>query len=464
MLIVLEREPAAGHLPGDETCFHTDYQHCGPERQDWPRILYQYKPDKNLPSRVKPGKLRTPEGYVVLNIYNESILDFPSVPVTISSQCEGWRLEAFHRSNKWVTTKQIRSRMPRDINMRASTLSMRRTRFRKKAGAITWDTSGEESETIEDYMNKKLPQACKAANSIEAFRNLRPYELVELDLLNIGTCPMRSRVKDMSVEKHQDMRDALLQKRDKLLAKFREEYSGVIEAEQAMEEDRETEQGSSHAASTGTDGDWENDSKPDGSDKSEGEEQDSLSENSSYSGIIWSPYPGNQEVESSGEPRDNPELEELEGSSESRENPELEYTDEHDRSSIIYQSIALSDSEEGNFLHENPATRAGARLIKRLLKPTRYQFRSICEIHPPATNRYRSYIHQWGDIATAFRREFEMISEPPDSLIGLLEYTALTQEWNLPWHYNFGTRPESCPGFSELFEKVFAERALRSAS
>ena len=54
------------------------------------------------------------------------------------------------------------------------------------------------------------------------------------------------------------------------------------------------------------------------------------------------------------------------------------------------QSVEASDSEEGNFLYENPATEAESELIQHLLEPTREHFEGLVGIAPPTTDQERS--------------------------------------------------------------------------
>lgn len=467
VLIGLDHEPDSGNLPGDVTCFHVDYEHCGPDRPDWPKILYQYKPDDRRPCKIKPGRLFTPEGYVVLNNKNEPLLDFPSIPLTIASECKGWMLEAFSRSNKWATIKQIRSRMLGATNPRDGNLSMRMTRFRRKAGAITWGPSGQESDAFVDYMDQKLPQACKAANSIEAFRDLYPHEIAEMELQNVGRRPNRARrgAKDMSTEKLRRKRAAALRTYNHLLAKFNKEHGQeASEAEAAAKYDEE--EGDDRTEEEEEEGEWEEsdqslstsnaedsgvDAAPEDGDGFEDEDQDSESHHRSVSESAsiqttndqqfqgLDAFPGNLNVEGTDDLGDDSQ-----GNGSDRSYP---------------RSVEASDSEVGNFLYEDPTTATELQLIQRLLEPTITHFTYLMGHPPPPTDPNRSYVYQWGDIATILGQQFDEFALQPPAvlLIGLTAFTAYTAEWNLPWdeeRYGAGLNLEG------LDVAVFAERAL----
>lgn len=475
-LIGVDHEPDSGTLPGDVTCFHKDYAHCGPDRPDWPRILYQYKPDDQRPCKSKPGRLLSPEGYVVLNNKNEPLLDFPSIPLTIASGCKGWMLEAFSRTNKWATMKQISSRMIRATNPRDGNLSMRMTRFRRKAGAITWGPSGRESEAFEDYMDQKLPEECKIANSIEAFRDLYPHEIAEMELRNVGRRPTRARraAKDSSDEKFRRKRAAALRTYERLLARFNAEHgqaAGEVEVgdegDEEPEEDEEDEDEEDEKEEY--DGEWEH--EEDGQHLKMGEVGDSESE-------IFPDNGTNDELEneSGHESLSEPALthtmnrQQIQGLGASPRDSDVEGTgdlvdddQENGSDSGHSGSVEANNSEVGNFLYEYPTTAAESQLIQRLLIPTTTHFAFLMGSHPPQTDPNRSYVHQWGDIATVLGEQFDEFAFQPPAflLLGLVVFNAHRVEWNLPWdEERYGPRLD----LEGLDVAVFAERALGDRS
>jgi hypothetical protein len=74
---------------------------------------------------------------------------------------------------------------------RPGTVSMRATRFRLKAGCISWEPKAG-SEKIADYILKLLPQSCIDANSTLSFRDLSKDEQEDATKPNEGTQPNRA--------------------------------------------------------------------------------------------------------------------------------------------------------------------------------------------------------------------------------------------------------------------------------
>lgn len=131
-------------------------------------------------------------GAVVLNNLNQPILDFKNMPKAISSQVEGGLQEAITRQDSRIEANDFRVRMPLDPKGRGknstpclSAISMRRSRFRWRAGYLSW-TPRTGSDDIKKYLDSILPVHCKAANSTRDFRELRPSEVKRMTLENRG--------------------------------------------------------------------------------------------------------------------------------------------------------------------------------------------------------------------------------------------------------------------------------------
>ena len=463
-----EYEPASGSQPYDVTCYHIDYEHSGPERPYWPRILYQFRPDDNIPDKTKPDMLYTHEGYVVLNNENVPLLDFPAVPLTISSECEGWRLEALCRSTKWVTMKQLRSRMPRHIHVRLASLSMRMTRFRRKAGAITWDPTGEASDAIEAYICRKLPQACKATNSIEGFRNLYSHEIAEMELESLGRFPKRQKGrKDMSIAKHRAMHKAGLKNYYRRLARDKADYPDVSFGDRVPDgleyEDEENQVRNGEESSQGrkrSEGEDAEIETPQGhSDMSEGNSQ----EDQDYSVTMTGSTSNDNQTPEEGqliELLDGEHEQSASGNAESIEGSERKVASGKEESSKS-SSIEGSDSKAGSFLYEDPTTEAELQLIQRLLIPTLRRYRQLVGLNPPVTDETKCYIHQWGDIQTALKKDWYPFApgDPVPRLIGAVRFDAEKLFWNLPWNNRYYGERLDLTGLAGM---VFRERAVRA--
>ena len=191
---------AKGPMANDITCFYGPHQNWGPTRENWPDIIFQYKADTEKPKNDgTPAWLYTDEGWLVLDYRSVPVLAF-NMPLTISSVCEDWLLEAIMRDNyhDHIGVQDIQARMPGTLSAngsepnRTGTISMRMTRFRKIAGCLSWAPKVG-SESIENYLASILPEECKQANSTRGFRNLWPYERAEIELQNIGQFPNKAR-------------------------------------------------------------------------------------------------------------------------------------------------------------------------------------------------------------------------------------------------------------------------------
>lgn len=131
-------------------------------------------------------------GNVVLDYKDHPILDFKNMPKTISSQVDGGLQEAIIREDFRIDVNDFRVRMPLDPKGQGemslpslSAISMRRSRFRWRAGYLSW-TPRTGSNDVKKYLDSLLPDHCKAANSTRDFRELKDSELKQMTLPNRG--------------------------------------------------------------------------------------------------------------------------------------------------------------------------------------------------------------------------------------------------------------------------------------
>jgi hypothetical protein len=114
---------------------------------------------------------------------NKPMLDYPEIPSTLSSELEGWHLEAICRSNLAIKNDDVLSRMPPIVNkktkleqvMNYSTLNMRKKRFRARTACLAWDIRPG-SDKVNDLVRALVPAEHKAANSTKGFRDLTADE------------------------------------------------------------------------------------------------------------------------------------------------------------------------------------------------------------------------------------------------------------------------------------------------
>ena len=158
-----------------------------------------------------------PRGQVSLLVHNDRfVLDednhpikfFPEIPLTCSSEMEGWEMEAIRRTNRAIGDKDIRARMPRSrvvlnkvnnvleehAQYSLSALGMRQSRFRHSKGLLSFESRAG-SHNISSHIKNCLPQHCIDANSTKGFRDLTPQELHGLGSKNKGQYSYRKRPK-----------------------------------------------------------------------------------------------------------------------------------------------------------------------------------------------------------------------------------------------------------------------------
>lgn len=202
---IFPREPGLGLT--DITSFLPSQKSWGPERVNWPEILFQPKPNttkdvgQGIPLWYRGGRL-------VLDQDNHPMREFSGIlPTTYSSHAEGWLVEATYRCNNSIHLQDIRGRMPRDIVVvrkrlqvteplfTLRTISQRTGRFRRTAGLAARHTRGG-SDNINAGLEKVLSAECLERNSTKDLnRVLTPAEAKALTNLNKGRYPQRGRNK-----------------------------------------------------------------------------------------------------------------------------------------------------------------------------------------------------------------------------------------------------------------------------
>ncbi|MCJ1244001.1 hypothetical protein MMC30_001198 [Trapelia coarctata] len=193
----------------DVTSFLASQKSWGPERKSWPDVLFQIEvvKDKNLPKTVPVWRRNE---RLVIDHDNHPMRDFSSLlPATLSSEAEGWLMEAFIRSDRRVQMKDLRGRMPKDIviadksgtgnsqltkplfTMR--TITQRTLRFRGQAGLKARDTRGG-TDAINKGIDALIPaELLQKNNSKDLGRALTAAEVKTLTKLNEGKYPQRGR-------------------------------------------------------------------------------------------------------------------------------------------------------------------------------------------------------------------------------------------------------------------------------
>ena len=172
-----------GVQDNDVTSYLPEHREYGAQRNRRPELLFQYKLMKEQMSNyIAPIWIY--KDRVVLDPEDHPVLDWPEVPATFSSKIEGWLQEFISRKYFQFALKDFVARMiPGPINH--GTICMRRTRFRLKAGCLSWKTR-QGNEDGEVFLDSLLPESCKLANSTKAFRDLSGLEMRQMQLAARG--------------------------------------------------------------------------------------------------------------------------------------------------------------------------------------------------------------------------------------------------------------------------------------
>ncbi|KAL9579087.1 MAG: hypothetical protein Q9212_005309 [Teloschistes hypoglaucus] len=106
-------EPSKGADPWDRTAFqpdHADIQLF--PREARPDCLFQWNVPDTLEDSMPEPKLWYHYGHLVLDIDDRPVRAFKELPLTLSGQCEGLRMEFYRRTNPRISGPDFRARMP----------------------------------------------------------------------------------------------------------------------------------------------------------------------------------------------------------------------------------------------------------------------------------------------------------------------------------------------------------------
>ena len=410
---------AQGQHPEDKTCYYEPHRSWGENRNTWPDVAFQYKPARRTSNADTPPWFFTEEGWLVLDFRHRPVLDF-DMPQTLSSACEGFIMECILRENHeyLMGVQDLQARMPGMIvngkePNRVGTLSMRMTRFRLKAGCISWNPKVD-SIAVEAYMDMKLPDACKIANSTRGFRSLHPHEIAEIHVINAGQRPNKARHgrKDFS-DTHQNI-------------KLQEAIDAAVSAKADFDSERNTRL-SLRGSCTNT---YQLAKNP------------TLASEKEYTEYLHL-LPALRDTRGWSNGADN-----------SPPNTPLEQSPSPDAvagpsssNSIALQPPRSLVPQHPSFLNAMPRKRSHFRLMSLLLAPTVYNYECLTGIPPPATNPRDSYQDQLDDLRNAFAQLLADYQSDIDytglELVQLVEWTWEGLEWNWAWSEQaFGPMPE----------------------
>lgn len=222
ILILLGHAPEAGPGPADVTAFHSPHSYWQEEREHRPEVLKKFLPPPNhTASTEKDVGFLYYKTSLVLD-YRTHPLKAHDMPLTFSSNLEGWRLEAIRRTDPHISLKDIEARVPvvesLDSNGTFSckpvcdenALAARARRFRERTGNVSW-CAREGSEAIRKFMASLLTAEALRNNSA-LDRDLTKSEMAQLRMLNLGRNPERARKTNRSAADCKEARNKYVQK------------------------------------------------------------------------------------------------------------------------------------------------------------------------------------------------------------------------------------------------------------
>ena len=211
-------ERAKGRLAWDETAYH-------PEQKDWNDNRQNSNIRDNILNHLERrdyvcrDSLQNMQEWfegdcIVLDEDNHPVIKFLDangndvLPLTISSQIEGWWLEAIGRLDDRIQRKDIMARLPREYAkgeekpqpiFTLPALGNRRDRYRAKEGLIAWDKRTGSGQ-LETFLKNRLPQSARANNTTQGIPPLTPTALAQLRDLNKGRYPQKANGRNVSEE------------------------------------------------------------------------------------------------------------------------------------------------------------------------------------------------------------------------------------------------------------------------
>ncbi|KAL8761963.1 MAG: hypothetical protein Q9184_001977 [Pyrenodesmia sp. 2 TL-2023] len=192
-----EEEPARGVDDIDRTAFKPEHKFLKlKNRSERPDILFQWNQTFEAPTEMPDfwydGRR------IILDVENHPLRRRPELPLTLSGQCEGLRLEFYKRLNPNISMAELKARMPpqtcrsnglKTKAVQTAALSNRMTRERIRTGLKAWNAR-QGSKNIEYCLLQLMPQNIQRevlrTNSTKCFRDLTALELYYVEAANWG--------------------------------------------------------------------------------------------------------------------------------------------------------------------------------------------------------------------------------------------------------------------------------------
>ncbi|KAL8654318.1 MAG: hypothetical protein Q9226_003480 [Calogaya cf. arnoldii] len=395
-----------------QTAFHPAYAENGPDRDYWPKILFQYAPTVADFMHTKPPLWQTHDGRVVIDCNNDAMNAYPEIPVTLARNADTWLMLTCMRLNNHIAIQDFRGRMPGDRKMSMADplgrnrISMNMTRFRKFGCCLTWN-SIRNVDTQRQYLDKKLPRRCIRLNSTESFRKLFAWEVAESELQDAGKFlkRTRSRQKDVSRARSQSVYNRKLTEFKQLKRTFDRQKLYDLDADYNTE-DREFAKEHSSAQ------------QPD-----DGAEDVIKIEAGAELQLV---KPGRRR-RSAKASSSSQEIRVLSGES----------SPGSDKRNKTRPMCPRKHKDYAGFLSRAPNTTREAQLLYDLLRPTRVHYEKNTGLAAPETYADECYKCQLADLQNAMiewhesHRQFKKLA--PAKLIGLQYVESGELYWNTNW-------------------------------
>ncbi|KAI9818425.1 MAG: hypothetical protein M1827_000484 [Pycnora praestabilis] len=219
-----DHQPDHGPERGNVTKFLEAHRHWGPGVDDLPPILFRLDKGnyKNPVYKLRPVK--DDQDRIILDNEGHPLRDFHNIPLWVSGDIEGWRLEAICREDSRIELSDFFSRMPKVAlqpkvathrgrlkakeGEQGSTLTgnnamnMRKSRFRQGAQLKAWNLRAG-GVTFARKIMEQLNPSQKAHNTTWGLPELTAEEMKELKNGNKGTQPGRmKRGRESSAKGH----------------------------------------------------------------------------------------------------------------------------------------------------------------------------------------------------------------------------------------------------------------------
>lgn len=132
---------------GDITAFHAAQANWGPRPENWPAVLnVAKKVEYDIATHVP--ELWFDGGRLIIDRDNHPVKKHHEIPVTLSSQVEGWLLESIWRENHHLNRVDFWARLPDNYKQRngqwreiygITNIGNKRLYFRDKNGLTSWE-------------------------------------------------------------------------------------------------------------------------------------------------------------------------------------------------------------------------------------------------------------------------------------------------------------------------------------